>query len=286
MLQQTAPTSSSVTNGNLSKTIDSLSNNNNNNTNTNSNTSSQEFGAFATQQQPAAYHLDTPPQHYQPQAANYEQLRTVNPVHCSSAQSSTCSSSSASSSSSSSSNASLLMPLIHESSDLLNCDINLAHLQQMDEDEDYVEHDLNDSDNSDDEDDDDDDDDDGSVDEDDSENSDEDEDDSDEEVELDCESDEDGTRMRKLKKAAKHGGKSARGKKKSKLGHHQQQHLHHQNGTNGRLNKNGGGLMSHSYENSARNVINEQNFVTITRKNEATSEIQNSESLLLKIYLL
>lgn len=39
---------------------------------------------------------------------------------------------------------SLLMPVIHESNDMLNCD--LTQLQSMDDDEDYVEHDLGDSD--------------------------------------------------------------------------------------------------------------------------------------------
>lgn len=38
----------------------------------------------------------------------------------------------------------LLMPIIHESNDLINCD--LTQLQNMDDDEDYVEHDLGDSD--------------------------------------------------------------------------------------------------------------------------------------------
>lgn len=38
----------------------------------------------------------------------------------------------------------LVMPIIHESNDLLNCD--LTQLQNMDDDEDYVDHDLGDSD--------------------------------------------------------------------------------------------------------------------------------------------
>lgn len=38
----------------------------------------------------------------------------------------------------------LTMPIIHESNDLLNCD--LTQLQSMDDDEDYVDHDLEDSD--------------------------------------------------------------------------------------------------------------------------------------------
>lgn len=229
------------------------------NSNLNKKVENQNFDHFLTQQN---FHLESN-QQYQ---LNSEQLDTSN-LHSLTTLSSICSTSSSSSSSGSSMSAtSLLMPLIHESSDLLNCDINLTHLQhlqQMDEDEDYVEHDLNDTDNSDDDDDSDEEDSDNSEADDDD---DDDDDDTDDENEADHDDDSQGT-GRKLKKSNKNN--KSNNKKRSKSSRH------NQNSRNSRLNKDG--TMSKNFEASTRSVINEQNFVTITRKCETTLEIQNGK---------
>jgi hypothetical protein len=161
------------------------------------------------------------------------------------------------------------MPLIHESTDLLNCDINLSQLQHMDDDEDYVEHDLDDSDNSDDEDDEDDDDSDGFDVEDDEEDDEGDDDDEDEEE--DSESEDPNGFAQKLSKTGKTKSKgksksSKRGKMKSKKG------MGRKKGAC--LGGEGANKQAGGFDN-ARSVINEQNFVTIAQKDELTSQIQN-----------
>lgn len=166
------------------------------------------------------------------------------------------SSSSCTSSSSSSSTTSLLMPLLHESTDLLNCDLSLTQLQQMDDDEDYVEHDLGDTDEESESDEDEDDDESGSE-----EDSEAGNDDSEDNVTGNYQNNE----KSKKRKANKQSRKSSKLKDKDnsilKIDNSNQQI------SNG---------LSNSFENlNNPNKINENNFVTITRKDEATSQLQS-----------
>lgn len=152
------------------------------------------------------------------------------------------SSSCASSSSSSSSSASLLMPIIHESNDLLNCDLNLTQLQNIDDD-DYVEHDLGDSDEDMDS-----------------------EDDEEDEDELESEESASDNELSNFENSNEEKNKKRKRSKKMKLKCVKQDQSKRDLSTHNKFD---------SINNSNSQI--EKNFVTIAQKDELTSQIQNGK---------
>ena len=197
------------------------------------------------------------------------------------------------------------MPLVHPESshDLISCDqlqLN-RRLQNIDDedDEDFVEHDLDDDENSSDSDDEEDDDEDDDEDEDeeslDDSECDVDEDDEDGGSSDDEEEDEEegggGDKAKKRKKSVK--GK-LKGKKKGRKGKKEGQlsntskssTVTNSSGLNsydktGALNNGGGGVNDRT---AARPQITEANFVTITQKDELTSTIQQGIDWIFSIH--